>query len=414
MKMKKLRYFGMILCSLAAVYSCGLLDDPENNNNQDPDENDPSEAEVLQGKVDETAKELMDELDLSNWNNAMDFADRFGNYLGDMTEREDDSLDAFSDWLDDMGDAMTQTSGSTTKTVIALSALKGGTFEEVKGKLTYKSNNQNELRIIVYPSGKASSAVVTYGPDGNEYEIKDEDATRDKDDDPVFVKIPQWIQIQMLDGNTTRISIRLDPTVTDTNKDKVLDIDVDRIGAKATITVEDYSLEIDEIGLDGTSKATVSYVLKRGQKTLIDFSLSGKRDSQGDLRNSDINADFLGKIQIKGTMDVAKFEEYSDACDDNATNESVFKSNLSKLNGTIDLTMYCTGLKKGQAKVKFEAFKEDGGMEWYALPVFNYSDGTSQSWAEFSDNEQIRSLSDKFTKWLDKISARLDKALGVD
>ena len=392
--MKKIFSLGLALLAVMAVVSCSSGSKKQTK---------PLTPEEQQDKLETTAKTLVDEIDVDNWKGSFDFSQDFANYFGKMTDKNPKALDAFGDWADEMEDAFVVERNGETRTVVALSALKGGVFEEKDGVFVYTEGKKSELGIIIYPDGVKSEAHFYFGPDSNqEYAVSF--GTKASSKNEVYVKVPTWIEQQMIQGGKTRLSYRMNLSVYDKNKDGVLDMEHDQISASGKVTVDDFVLSIDKFYFDNGSAASISFVLTHGSKKIIGFTASASGDGMDmdEVKTLQVDADFLGQVQIRGNMDTEKMEYYADECDANYKDGDAFKASLAKLNSTFSLAVYYDGGSNRQAWLAFEAFVDDDG-EWYADPVFQFQDGTTQAIEEFMDNEHISQLFKDLSDWFKRV-----------
>ena len=395
--MKRILPLGVALLTLMAV-SCNSGGGGKITKNYTPEEQ--------QDKLETTTKALTEELDVDKWKSAFEFVRSISEHMEQMADKNAHAFDDIDDWADEVDEAMSN--GGTTDAIVSLSALKGGVFEEKDGKLVRSESNKDEVKIVLYPDGKKATVHLTFGAESGPY-------TAIVDEDEISVKIPSWVNIDFIDGQTTRLSWREDITVVDKNKDKVLDLTEDSVSSSTKITVDDYVLNASKADFDINSSAAITYTLYHGSKMLMSVTASAKiknDDGEVDVKDTQISLDLMGEVQIKGNADWDKFQTYYDICDNNQDDENTFKTNLEKLNSTFSFALYYDGGSNQQATLSIDPFFVEEDDEWNALAVFTFPDGTSEALAEFLD-DLLDSIEDAITKWMEKVQNYFDEFGGA-
>lgn len=377
---KHLFLVGLAVCAISIISSC---------NKGGPSKEYASDEQ--KDKLETTTKTLVSEMDVDKWSGAIEYTKSVTNYVSSLEENYPGSMDAVYDWMDE-----------NESDVVALSQMKGGVFEEVNHKLVFTSNGKSQLELIVYPSGKKASIVMSYGPDGPKYQLPEKEV-RATSPSSTYVQLPSWIKVEVKEGDKTRLSCNTEISVVDKDKNGILDSEKDEITVSGTFILDDYTLTVSKMNMNASSNASVSFVLNKGSKMLMDISYVAKGGTLGDPTSVTLNADFMGSVQIKGDIDSPNFSAAMEDCEDSET-EQELKIAVQRLNKTFNLGLYYDGGNNRQATLSFDVFQEtDMTGEWYYSPVFTFGDGSSQTWDEFMDNEQMRSAVNAISNWMDEV-----------
>ena len=147
------------LVAAAAVYSCTSANSisPEGYANQGSKT--ASESAALSSyeqkeKLEDTGKELLDLLDEENWEDTADFFKELAEHFAELDE---DGMEAFEEWSEEMEDEIMDKKARggkmTIKRTAAFSRIKKGTFKEDDGYFEFTPGGSS-IKVITYVNGK--------------------------------------------------------------------------------------------------------------------------------------------------------------------------------------------------------------------------------------------------------------------
>ena len=416
------------LVAAAAVYSCTSANSisPEGYANQGSKT--ASESAALSSyeqkeKLEDTGKELLDLLDEENWEDTADFFKELAEHFAELDE---DGMEAFEEWSEEMEDEIMDKKARggkmTIKRTAAFSRIKKGTFKEDDGYFEFTPGGSS-IKVITYVNGKTVTITVTNGAESKAYEVYSEhwESSSDWDkkyyegeeyeewDETDYVKIPSWINIEVKEGMTVRANWKANFKFTDSDGDGKIDLEKDKAEIDTEIKAAGYTAAAAEkyYVQKGESFASASASFYKGSKLLVAAAAEGSAEVEGDMEDgykvTDPKKvkgaiDILGKVQAKGTIDYEEalyLEEKLDPYD----SEDKYARNLARLEECIDVAIYYD--KKGgkQARIGLEPFYNERNGKWGYDTVVRFADGSSYTMEEFFNEDNFRSLLRALESW---------------
>ena len=129
----------------------------------------------------------------------------------------------------------------------------------------------------------------------------------------------------------------------------------------------------------------------------------------------DLEIDVLGKLQIKGTADMAALVENTNKAFDEAKTDEEFKSYVAAAEQNMNLAAYFDGGSMAQATLGLEPDKEtlDGRTRLAIVPVLRFADGTSYAvFQTFFNPDDFKTLMEAAKNWAEGVEKYLTD-LGV-
>lgn len=377
----------ILLAILPAFFSCHRQDEPSYTPDEQID------------RLESAAEEFLSEFDSDKWGDAFDLMQSFMDHIDALEEDYPGATDVFKKGLRE---------GETH--LMALSTIPGGVYEEKDHSFQLvTAGKADEIGIIAYPDGKKARMDIRYGPEGKQYRLKgvNLDILDEFGDDPVYIKVPSWVEITFFDDASTRIVWLAHLNPADSNNDNTLNPDDDAISSDLTATLEDYTLSFNEITFFSDGRHSIFGILKKDKKILSRFSSKLSVATQSEVQ---ISWDVLGSVQIQGGIDPVPFRKYWEECDRFSSNLKSLQQSVTMLNKTIGLGLYYDGGSVRQARLAYDVFRDGDGLQtWHITPVFTFDDGSSRAWDDFSEGSRLRSIADKLLKWTDRIKEILNR-----
>lgn len=370
-------------------------------------------------KLEDTGKELLDLLDEENWEDTAEFFQALAEHFAEMDE---EAMEAFEDWSDDMEEAMEEhkVKGGklTIKRTVALSKMQKGTFREVDGIFEF-TPGIGGVKIITYVDGNTVTINMTHGPESKAYEVESEnwdtrrsyyeDEDYDESEEIVYVKIPSWINIEVREGATVRANWKANYKVTDADGDGRLVLEKDKIDIDTEVKAAGYTAAASEkySVQKGVSYCSASSSFYKGAKLLVTAAAEGSAEIDGDYdKGYEITEakkvkgaiDILGQVQAKGTIDYEQARFLEENLDPYAS-EDKYAKDLAKLEKCMDVAIYYD--KKGgkQAWLGLEPIYNERNGRWYYDVVVRFADDSSYSIEEFFSEDNFSSLLRAIESW---------------
>lgn len=340
----------------------------------------PEEQEDI---LEKTAKTLVDELDVDKWGGKVDFVLDFTDHIDWLSRTYPGSTDVFDSWYKEGEDA-----------VYALPDMGGGDFEEIDHKFEFTSTASNEVSIIAYPEGKRAAFKMIYGSNSDVYKVN-------VDGDEVKVRVPGRLVMFLNDETSARVMSTLNISVRDSDRDGILDENKDRLYLSGNLQMAGYSLTINQFLIDRPGLSTSSYLLRHDGKMIISFDGELQGDNEKQPGWAKITADFLGQVQIHGTLDADLVKRSREEYPSIRADLTKLQEMADNLNENLFLEVFYEGGITRQARLGVDVFRDmDGSGNWHISPVFLFEDGSSRAWDEFSDS----ALSESLKGWAERIN----------
>ena len=378
-------------------------------------------------KLEDTGKELIEELDVDNWTPTADFMSALSEHFAELDE---DAFYAFEEWSEDIEDQLLNVkkrdSKLTLRVTYALSKLQKGRFVEEDGEFVFKEGGLN-LQVITYVDGKKVTITMTNGLESKEYEVYSEHwkASNDWDkryydgegysewDETVSIKIPAWINIEIKEGLATRVNWKANFSFRDSDGNGKIELEKDAADISTELKFADYSItEYEKYSSSkGVGHVKAGSAISRGLKTLVSAGAEGDIEIDGSMedsykgtlpKNVKCAVDVLGKVQAKGTLDYEKVMYVSEKLDRYATEKEAEKY-ARELEKSIDVAIYYDRKSGRQAWFGVEPVYNDRNG-WNYTPVIRFADDSSYGLGEFFNQEDFQSLLAAMNDWAEDVA----------
>lgn len=235
------------------------------------------------------------------------------------------------------------------------------------------------------------------------------------------VEIPENITITLTQGNKTLIATTLNPIV---NLNMPAGEEFSLGGSNFAMTMSTvfsngFSINVNKCQIKTSSDVAVNTSFKKGEKTLIDVTVTSSIEGlphyplsqivgdfdEDDFKNTNaknpiVEINILDKVQIRGNVkDVRQATNYMNDARKNENNERTYKSNINSFNSCVDLGLYFNFHDVKQASVVMDPFMDyrevatpnvnpttgqltynyDKQYFWSCEPVINFFDGSKYS-----------------------------------
>ena len=348
-------------------------------------------------KLEAAADDFFSNFDTEKWSDALGFVQDFMDHLDYLDRNYPGAMDVFKKSLRE-----------GEQHILAFSGIPGGVYEEKDNEFRLASSGeQDKIGIIAFPKGRRARMDIRYGPEGKKYKLKGVKLgiLEEFGDDPVYIKLPSWVEFTFSDDNSTRIVWHLDLEPVDINRDNTLCPDDDALKSSIDIRLEDYLLSIAQCDLYHDGRHVVGGALKRGSKMLLSFTSKVNITIKTEVH---LSLFIVESVQIMGDVEPVAYKKYKKECDNNSANLNALRQSLVHLNNSITLGLYYDGSEKRQARLAYDIFRDGDGLQtWHLSPVFSFNDGSSRAWDELSEDSNFRSITDIISKWIDKINDSL-------
>ena len=258
--------------------------------------------------------------------------------------------------------------------------------------------------------------------------------------------VPKKLDATLQRDGKDVMDITADVDYTCGNASKVFDPATDRLSVKADFTVQDYDLELKRVYFsseEGGVQAALKYqdtniltidakekgmTMKReethreninmeevepgatpswGNETVRDITTISEPTIPGEV---ELAIDVLGKLQIKGTADMAALVENTNKAFDEAKTDDEFKSYVAAAEQNMNLAAYFDGGTMAQATLGLEPDKEtiDGRSRLVIVPVLRFADGTSYAvFQTFFNPDDFKTLVEAAENWAEGVEKYL-------
>ena len=126
-----------------------------------------------------------------------------------------------------------------------------------------------------------------------------------------------------------------------------------------------------------------------------------------------VEADILGKVQLKGTADINAVMEQMGKLNDDQLTEAEFKKLVANLENAVSMEAFYNGGSKRQARLGFEPVVENNRRD--VVPVIRFEDGSAYALAEdFFSESNFGELITLARQWEDKVREYFNNLLSQD
>ncbi|MBR1872525.1 MAG: hypothetical protein IJ795_04890 [Bacteroidales bacterium] len=275
--------------------------------------------------------------------------------------------------------------------------------------------------------------------------ITDVSITEEHTKDYTYLYMPKTIDATLFRGGDSLMDVAVSVEYEDMFSDQILDLDSDRLSVTASLDAGPYNLSLNRV-FYSPENADVDAVFKCNDTQLVHAVLSetgfmAKRgvtehessdegeDLDGDgtpdyeyrsywWRDSylepqiptlvEADIDVLGKMQIKGKVNLVDFVEFMNKAMDTES-EAAFKSYVGQAEDQMELNVYFGG-NAPSAHLGLEPDREtiDGNVDFRVVPVIRFDDGTAYVlFEDFFTQENFQALMEAFYGWYEKVGTWL-------
>ena len=456
MKTKYLLYALALVLLPSMMVSCGDDEaDIDGNPTENPGDNSGKtdleaaneewSPEKQQQYLEDVALEMNRKVRVDDFRNYVDLA----NYVNERYI-EDSDWDNVENWADDimdglMGDIVNIKTESDAwskyvyncyKSTILASNFKGQ-WTAHNGKWNYADaddlqfifNNQKGEQCVLKlaTSGKVVKTHLFDVDDWKRYEWDESTYTYTEyyDRTQYTIGVPEKIEVTLTESGTTLISNTITIDLTSLSGEK-FDLSKSRFSFASTTKFNNgYTIKTENVKYSAASASAKASVLKNNEtlitvtfssdlknipaKTLTDwYDMDGDEIedvlSNTNAQNGIFALDFLGKVQVKGTIkDLHGLIDDMDDADDNQENEEAYKRAIKRANTRYEAFVYYNGGNFKQAWLSLEPFKDyewsysgQTYVEWGVEPIINFANGASYSFDEYFTEDAFKDLIDAF------------------
>lgn len=395
------------MCSLTFV-ACGDSDDGQGTGTNDSPALSSSDTKK---ELESIAKELMDKVSASDFENISDITDKL----------EDNDDDAVTSWFDDCVEVC-KLSGSTDEHLKYLYAAANftGKFELSNGRwkktgdadyLQFTLNDKNGKTCVL--KAETSGKLTTVHHDAfdeedyyysyrNEYETITERS---------FV-IPENIHVTLTQGSSTVADVTVKTSVSIASGD----FDYTRDNAQVTVaaTINSYKLNVSKVAFNAGTSASVAATLSKGGEMLVECTAS----ATGQLYSEESDKDPVGKtgqfevkvlsnrLYVVGNIsNISDLAENLNNAEDNDDNEAAFKRYVENANNLMDINVYFNGSTNSSAKLMLypmsERYYYSNYEYWEYKPYIKFNDDTKYSFEEYFDEDTYSEVISRFEHLID-------------
>ena len=419
--------------SLPIIFtSCG---DDVTENDTIPTPPSPTEMSPIEQKefMERVALNLLDEFEAENFESLMDLAEYLKRKYSDYDTEE------VEEWFEDYLDDITKFVGESSEKNYWGGYYHYDNYERLyklsnlKGKFTAKNyewayEKSNDLQFVVKDmDGNTCVAKLTTSGDVKKVYVGDEDDWCNYYYDgyayhyyyDVYentIAVPERMELTFTQGSKTIVKVVVNTDLSSMSGTE-FDLSEDSYSVSANVVVNDYEINIEKVSYKAGKNASVSYNVKRNNKSLVSISIAADVDASNEelesCKNANVSIDIMGDIQIKGKCsDVVKYSEYLKEADDNSDNENKFKSYINQANSLLDLGVYYEGKDYKYAKMIMEPAVDRYYYyeEWYCDYViyFNEDKTTYTLFEIFFNDKDFKSVINKFEDLIESFEDVLD------
>lgn len=371
--------------------------------------------------LEQTALDFVDAVAAANFEEVAGLAE----YLAQEYSEENYDYDSVEDWADDCYDALTRVFEKTEieeesysygyawvdvmnyYSVVCAASNFTGKFEAKNRLWKYsdaddlsfhvKDAQGNPCVLRLTTSGKTKKVYVGSNWDYIGYSYENGVDSSFYNVDKIYLQIPEVMTVTLQQDGDNIAKVVLNTDLSSMKGDEI-DLRKDKYNVTATIEFNGYSVTVDNLKYAPEKGTSVAMNFKRGSKSLISAKASADLDVSNEefygSENNSVEIDVMGSVQLKGKMAsdiVDAYEELEEAFD--AESEKLFKNQVEKVNGLMNLNLYFYNSKTPSAKFELRPFVDDEyDDEWYVEPVIVFEDETSYSLEQYFNEEDFKKL----------------------
>lgn len=435
--MKKIKFFAMVFMALSvqsALVSCGD-DNPSGDGGIEQGgqtgggsgdgggQSAPGLSTVEQKqRLEQAANELMGLVDAADFSSVADLIDYVAENSSDVSEVDS--------WFDHCaGLCEVSATDDLVKNVYKASNFYGQ-FELRNGRWTQTASNVQYLEFR-FTDGSGAPCSLRLDCSGAETPVHHDSFDDEEWDynyssdgyysvmtriENTFV-VPERIDVTLTQGGATLATASLGSDISISSGSGDFDYKRDRAELSLAVAVGAYGVAVDRVAFNAGRTAAFSQKLTKDGRELVTLAM----EADGDLTDDDnltgrltsLDFNILDKVWLKGSISsIDRFARYLESAGANSRDEAVYKADLERANGLMELGLYFAGVDGPSASMRLYPFSERGyyGEEWYCEPVLVFPDGSSYSTMQsyFADGffesviESFKKLGDDFVRVFDQ------------
>lgn len=229
----------------------------------------------------------------------------------------------------------------------------------------------------------------------------------------VTVVVPASTVISLQQGDATLLKTAIDVDLESLGGEEISGLVADINTEVAKGNGEGYNyITLKQTGLNPKSGAHVDLQLLSNDKKLVSivvnvplklnsFSLLALLSA---FSNAQIDIDVLGKVQVKGKVNIAGVLAEVGGLSSLSDSELLYKAALEAMNLMFDVDLYYDGSSKSAGSVKLKAYYDKEDEEWTAKPVITFaSDKKTYALEEFFTPENFPEVAQSVNDIADEI-----------
>lgn len=396
-------------------------DNPDDKNNGGGDGGETAELTVAeqQAKLDNTARELLQQISASDFDEVRNLANYFrSHYTGSNY-----NTDAIGNWwqgcVEDITTVVSDTRASTYYTdyerLWAASNFTGH-FQATADKWVYAPASDLQFS---FTDASGANCVARLTTSGNTYRVhhskfdsENADWNYDGDNWYKYVKtyrnvvvVPENLNIVFTKGGTEILSATMHTTIS-TGAD--IDLAFDSYNIALTTKVGGYEVVVSKANLSQGKTASASVVMNKNGVRLFNAAVNAAGHINTDnkverIDNCAFSADVLGKVQVKGECQNGS-QLINNIKKARTSNEAESKARVEQANSLLNAALYFDGNNNRSSTLKLIAIEDEtyyGYSEWRAQPAIAFSDGTIYAFGDFFTRDRFRTVINMFTDLVD-------------
>lgn len=381
----------------------------------------PLEPAMQKSKIEETAKDLLDQFPAEGYRDLLELANKFYEY-GNTWFDEDvfDGHQVEEVWENELRDKIYSTNENSKGDLEYLLKISTCT-----GKVTIQDGN------AVYEDYDGIKAIVK-DVDGDDWTL-DVVLTQWKknlyvgslDGESLTIDMPSQIKVDLKVNGRSYASVEVNVTYNISTSG--LDPNKDAISVSTTFKIDDISLTVSNTGYNAnTGKAKVDLQFKKENRKMLSLvsEVSGKLKlndeyemETGEVNSGYFKADLMGELQITGAIE--DFQTLADKINEETyvfegTHGQVLRT-VEEINKRVTVVIGYNGLNYYDAKLVFDCLQqEENSSEYYVTPLIQFGDDTTYSYYEFYEEhvtegdvegwgERIMSFADAYVDLVESI-----------
>lgn len=396
--------------------------------------------------IEDAFVEAIENLDVDDWKNTVDFAIASYEVFNGITP--DESVKTYLDKVEDgfdKGNGITEFDYSKLKGEFSVEDNVLSRKDSKGLSLSWKLNDENSTPCLAKGEIKNSSTKIrTYSSEDDMLYPKAEisGSTVYKD----YLIVPSSIKADVTAAGSKIAGIKVSPELKLSGEKPSI---LDSYSLATAVTAGEYTLDLSKLYLKEMKSAGIKWALKRGSKSILSFNFGADGDllpvvaaaaepfskasvteprpvpvpvaavmsAFRQLMQSDVNGNIditvMGRVSLKGKIDIEKFnavmEKYSSEADSAyELPEASLKALLKELEKTFDVNISFKGTR--QATLGLEAVPQtdpEAVGSLMIIPVIRFADGSA-----YQIPQEFFQLAD-FSRAIEAASAFGEKFMGV-